>query len=79
MRGYKNFESDPHPGDLRQLVEIGYTENVVNDNGYYPVDRLMHDIALALMAVQTQTTGILDEFPTKAAQAKATEPATTPA
>ena len=34
----------------------------------YPVDRLMHDIALALMAVQTQTTEILDEFPTKAAQ-----------
>ena len=32
----------------------------------YPVDRLMHDIALALMAVQTQTTEILDEFPTKA-------------
>lgn len=31
----------------------------------YPVDRLMHDIALALMAVQTQTTEILDEFPTK--------------
>ena len=25
MRGYKNFESDPHPGDLRHLVEIGYT------------------------------------------------------
>ena len=34
----------------------------------YPVDRLMHDIALALMAVQTQTTEILDEFPTKAAE-----------
>ena len=33
----------------------------------YPVDRLMHDIALALMAVQTQTTEILSEFPTKAA------------
>lgn len=32
----------------------------------YPVDRLMHDLALALMAVQTQTTGILNEFPTKA-------------
>lgn len=29
----------------------------------YPVDRLMHDIALALMAVQTQTTEILSEFP----------------
>ena len=27
---------------------------------HYPVDRLMHDIALALMAVQTQTTSILD-------------------
>ena len=34
----------------------------------YPVDRLMHDIAFALMAVQSQTTEILDEFPTKAAQ-----------
>lgn len=34
----------------------------------YPVDKLMHDIALALMAVQTQTTNILDEFPTKAAK-----------
>ena len=33
----------------------------------YPVDRLMHDIAFALMAVQTQTTNILDSFPTKAA------------
>ena len=35
---------------------------------HYPVDRLMHDIALALMAVQTQTTQVLDEFPTRAAQ-----------
>ena len=34
----------------------------------YPVDRLMHDIALALMAVQTQTTEILSQFPTKAAK-----------
>ena len=34
MRGYKNFESDPHPGDLRNLVEIGYTENIINENGY---------------------------------------------
>ena len=34
----------------------------------YPVDRLMLDIALALMAVQTQTTEILSEFPTKAAK-----------
>ena len=39
---------------------------------HYPVDRLMHDIALALMAVQTQTTGVLSEFPTKAAQTQET-------
>ena len=34
MRGYKNFEGTPHPGDLHHLVEIGYTENVINENGY---------------------------------------------
>ena len=34
MRGYKNFEGNPHPGDLRHLVEIGYTENAINENGY---------------------------------------------
>lgn len=44
----------------------------------YPVDRLMHDIALTLMAVQSQTTGILNEFPTKAAQTTETETAETP-
>ena len=43
---------------------------------YYPVDRMMHDIALALMAVQTQTTEILDEFPTKAAPETKTQPNT---
>ena len=43
----------------------------------YPVDRLMHDIALALMAVQSQTTEILSEFPTKAAKEPAPpQPAT---
>ena len=34
MRGYKNFEGSPHPGDLRHLVEIGYTANRINENGY---------------------------------------------
>ena len=34
----------------------------------YPADRLMHDIAFALMAVQTQTTSVLESFPTKAAE-----------
>ena len=31
---------------------------------FYLADRLMHDIALALMATQTQTTEVLDSFPT---------------
>ena len=31
---------------------------------HYPVDRLIHDIALSIMAVQTQTTEVLDSFPT---------------
>ena len=43
-----------------------FTSDEVLD--HYPVDRLMHDIAFALMAVQTQTTHVLNEFPTKAAQ-----------
>lgn len=34
MRGYKNFDGTPHPGDLRHRVEIGRTENVINENGY---------------------------------------------
>ena len=46
-----------------------FTPDELLDN--YPVDRLMHDIALTLMAVQYQTTNILSEFPTKAAQAQA--------
>ena len=32
----------------------------------YPADRLMHDIVLALLAVQAQTTEVLSEFPTTA-------------
>ncbi|MDO4568721.1 MAG: hypothetical protein Q4B99_07190 [Clostridia bacterium] len=54
------------------LFQNQFTPDDVLDG--YPVDRLMHDIALALMAVQTQTTEILDEFPTKAAR---TAPVTT--
>ena len=51
-----------------------FTQDDVLD--YYPVDRMMHDIALALMAVQTQTTEILDEFPTKAAKEPVSPPKT---
>ena len=44
----------------------------------YPNDRLMHDLALALMAVQTQTTEVLSDFPTKPTATGTTETATTP-
>ena len=35
---------------------------------FYPVDRLMHDIVIALFAVQAQTTDVLSSFPTTAAE-----------
>lgn len=41
----------------------------------YPADRLMHDMVLAILAVQGQATGVLSQFPTTAAaqeQAKET-------
>ena len=43
-----------------------FTPDDVLDN--YPVDRLMHDIVIALMAVQAQTTDVLSSFPTTAAE-----------
>ena len=46
------------------LFQNQFTPDEVLDN--YPVDRLMHDMALAIMAVQTQTTSVLDAFPTMA-------------
>lgn len=51
-----------------------FTPEEMLDN--YPVDRLMHDLALTLMAVQAQTTSILSEFPTKAVEPEPT-PTTT--
>ena len=45
------------------LFQNQFTPDELYDG--YPADRIMHDIALALMAVQSQTTGILDTFPTK--------------
>lgn len=37
---------------------------------YYPADRLMVDVQLALMAVMSGATGVLDSFPTKAAEGR---------
>ncbi len=45
------------------LFQNQFSPDDVLDN--YPVDRLMHDIALALMAVQAQATDVLSDFPTK--------------
>ena len=38
----------------------------------YPVDRAVHDVVLALLAVRSQTTEVLDTFPTTAAPATET-------
>ena len=55
------------------LFQNQFTPDEVLDG--YPVDRLMHDIALAIMAVQTQTTDVLSDFPTTAARMPETNPA----
>ena len=59
------------------LFQNQFTPDEVLDG--YPVDRLMHDIALSLMAVQSQTTEILSDFPTKAVAVMETEAANPPA
>lgn len=46
-----------------------FTPDMVLD--LYPADRIMHDMLLAVMAVQTGTTEALGDFPTKAAAKKA--------
>jgi len=42
-----------------------FTPDEVYDK--YPADRLVHDIALSLIAVQNQMTAVLTEFPTNPA------------
>ena len=37
----------------------------------YPIDRLTHDIAYAMLAVKNQMTGVLSEFPTRPAAKEA--------
>ena len=37
---------------------------------YYPADRIMHDISTAILAVQTQATDVISEFPTNPAAEK---------
>jgi len=42
VRGYRSFTDSPHPGDLRNRVEIGFTKNEKNQNGYpEPVDTVI--------------------------------------
>ena len=48
------------------LFNNQFTPDDVLDN--YPVDCLMHDIVIALFAVQAQTTDVLSSFPTTAAE-----------
>lgn len=50
------------------LFRNQFTADEVYDN--YPADKMMHDIAMALVAVQNGVTAILTEFPTKPAAEK---------
>ena len=54
-------------------ILVGNQFSVDDVYDHYPADRLMHDIALAIMAVQTQTTEVLDSFPTKPVAQEAQE------
>lgn len=54
-----------------KLFNNQFTPDEVYDN--YPSDRLMHDVALAIMAVQAQTTEILSTFPTMAVKETANQ------
>ncbi len=55
------------------LFQNQFTPAEVYDS--YPVDRLMHDVAMAIIAVQAQTTQVLSEFPTTPAAPKKPEEA----
>lgn len=50
------------------LFQNQFTPDDVLD--LYPADRLMHDLALTIQAVNNQATGVLADFPTTAAQGK---------
>lgn len=34
MRGYRNYASDPHPGELTEQIDIVRLVNTINENGY---------------------------------------------
>lgn len=56
------------------LFKNQFTPDEMLDN--YPADQIMHDIAFALMAVQTQTTGVLADFPMQGVAEEVMEPIT---
>lgn len=63
--------------DLDTLVKwfcILFGNQFTPDDFYdnYPLDRAVHDIALAMIAVRSQTTEVLNTFPTTAAPATET-------
>ena len=54
------------------LFNNQFTADEVYDN--YPSDRLMHDVCYAIIAVQTNLTEVLKEFPLPVDQPKMREP-----
>lgn len=63
MRGYKSFDSDVHPGQLRHTIEIGYTDNVINENGYpTPEDKVMYKLRAYMVDAGNQHFRASDEI-----------------
>lgn len=68
--------ADGYEKELDTLIKwfcILFRNQFTPDDMYdgYPVDRLVHDIVLALLSVRAQTTEVLDTFPTTAARNEA--------
>lgn len=68
-------EQQTFSGELDALVKwfcVVFQNQFTPDEFYdgYPNDRMVHDIVMTLLAVRSQTTEVLDKFPTTAARAQ---------
>lgn len=66
MRGYKSFSSEPRPGRLNHRIKIGYTETVVNENGFpEPTDVILCETWAALEDAGNEYYRAADELNTE--------------
>ena len=50
MRGYKNFDSDPHPGDLRHMIEMGSIDiHIIDIASPWPADVVVVGVSAGVM------------------------------